>query len=598
MKKIPLKSILFLLPILFSCGSNVAVGATPSVEALKTEYIATFNIINGKQSADLLIKNVKILDVYTNAVYPGSLLINGEKIIAVNPNDKITAKKVFDGKGMYAIPGLIDAHFHIESQMVTPAAMQKLIVPHGTTTVYAEINDLVSAGQAKGAEAVKDVFRDYEKFPYRLYMLAPGKKVDLAVVKKLLDWSPVIGLGELNHNLLFAGMNDEFEKLAIANSRNMIIDGHVESGPTSDQINLFPAVGTSNNHNVLNYADVVASLRMGLPVVVRDMLGCIESIIPGVVSNHLPTDNLMLGTDNMSVSTLAQSGHMDNMVQKVISMGVSPIDAIKMASYNVARNFKMEDKLGSLSPGRYADIVLVARLDQIKPAFVFKGGELVAENGKIVADKEVKVDYSHVIAKAKPGLGDLKKDDLILKPLEKSADGSKAKVMVWNQSFGDKEVFTEQWLDIKDGKIVPLYNGMKLSRISIIERYSVSGKRNILNAYVSGYTIERGAIGMNMAAPSQHIGIIGASVDEIYYQAKELDKYTGAFMASESGKVKSMLDLSIFSMMTAAPAEEVIKNQSSLTSSGLEQGYTNTSMPWYRRMSYLFFSLDRNSKIH
>lgn len=574
-----------------------AQAGTNKVESLKAEYKNTLDIIDGKASADLLIANVKVLDVYTNSVYPGSLLINGEKIVAINPGAKITAKTTFDGKGMYAIPGLIDAHFHIESQMATPATMQNILVPHGTTTVYAEINDLVSAAQEEGEAGAKEIFKGYEKFPYRLYAFSPGKKVNAAIAIKLLDWGPVIGLGELNHNLLLAGDEDEFLKLATANSRNMLIDGHVESNRSADQLNLFPALGTSNNHNALTYADTVAGLRIGLPTVVRDMLGCLESIIPGVVANHLPTDNLLLGTDNMSVSTLVQSGHMDNIVQKVIGMGVSPIEAIKMASYNVARSFKMEDRLGSLTPGRFADIVLIRRLDKIEPAYVFKGGRLVAENGKLTAGSEIEVDYSSVIAPSKPGLGSLKREELELKPSATSADGTKAKVWLWNQSFADKDVFTEQWLDMKDGTIVPEFDGQKLSRISVIERYPASGSRKILNAYIVGYNIKSGAIGMNMAAPSQHIGVIASTVDDLYVAATELDKHIGAYMTIEAGQVKAVLDLPIYSMMTTLPARDILDRQSELAASGTNLGYTD-GMPWYRKMSYLFFSLDRNRKIH
>ncbi|SDN38193.1 adenine deaminase C-terminal domain-containing protein [Afipia sp. GAS231] len=569
----------------------------PTVESLKAEYKIVLDIIDGNAPADLLIKNIKVVDVFTNGVYPGSLLIHGEKIIAVNPSEKISAKAVFDGRGMYAIPGLIDAHFHIESQMATPATMQSILAPHGTTAVYAETNDLVSAAQEDGVAAAKEVFKGYERFPYRLYAFAPGKKVDAGIAIKLLDWAPVIGMGELNHNLLLAGNEDEFLKLATTNSRNMLIDGHVQTNRSSDQLNLFPALGTSNNHNALTYADTVADLRIGLPTVVRDMLGCLERIIPGVVNNHLPTDNLLLGTDNIAVGTLVQSGHMDNIVQKVIGMGVNPIEAIKMASYNVARSFKMEDKLGSLTPGRFADIVLIPRMDEIKPAYVFKGGKLVAENGKLTSGSEIEVDYSGVIMSTKPGLGDLKREELELKPIEVSPDGARVKVFVWSQSFADGDGFAEQWLNAKDGKIIPEFNGQKLSRISVIERYAKHGKRNILNAYIVGYNIKSGAIGMNMAAPSQHIGVIGSSVDDLLFEAKELDKHTGAFMTTGSGEVKAVLDLPIYSMMTPLPASEIIKAQSQLAASGTSIGYDD-GMPWFRKMSYLFFSLDRYGKIH
>jgi adenine deaminase len=579
------------------CDPALAATDRPTIESLMAEYRNTLAIIDGKVPADLLIANIKVLDVFTNSVYPGSLLINGEKIIAINPGGKITAKATFDGKGMYAVPGLIDAHFHIESEFVTPAAMQNLLVPHGTTTVFTEISDLVGAAQADGVMAARGVFKGYEKFPYRLYMFAPGKKVDAAIAIKLLDWDPVIGMGEQNPIPLLAGDDNEFLKLATAKSRNMLIDGHVPPSRSPDQLDVFPAVGASINHDALTYDNAVADLRVGLPTVVRDVLGSLEAIIGGVVNNHLPTDNLLIGSENISVSALIQNGHLENIVQKVIGMGVSPIEAIKMASYNIARSFKMEDKLGSLTPGRFADIILIRRLDKIEPVYVFKGGRLVAENGKLTAGSEVEVDYSGLITSPKPGLGDLKKEELELKPLEISADGTKAKVWLWKQSFADKDVFTQQWLNVKDGKIIPEFNGQKLSRIAVVERYATGRNRIILNAYIVGYNIEGGAIGMNMAAPSQHIGVIGSTVDDLYFTVKELDKHAGGFMTTRSGEVKTVLDLPIYSMMTTLPARDILKAQSELVASGTSLGYADP-IPWYRKMSYLFFSLDRDSKIH
>lgn len=589
---------LLIATIVMMAACNPASGATaaPTVESLKGEYKKTLEILDGKVPADLLITNIKILDVFANSVYPGSLLINGEKIIAINPSGKITSKATFDGKGMYAIPGLIDAHFHIESELVTPAVMQSLLVPRGTTSVFTEISDLVGAAQADGVRAAKEVFKGYEKFPYRLYMFAPGKKVDTAIALKLLDWDPVVGMGEQNPIPLLAGDDNELLKLATAKSRNMLIDGHVAPSRSPDQLNFYPAVGIHINHDALTYEHAVADLRVGLPTVVRDVLGTLEAIIGGVVNNRLPTDHLLIGSENVSVSTLIQNGHLDYIVQKVIGMGVSPIEAIKMASYNVARSFKMDDKLGSLTPGRFADIVLIRRLDKIEPAYVFKGGRLVAENGKLTAGSEIEVDYSSLVASPKPGLANLKKEELELKPLEVSADGTKAKVGVWIQSFGDKDVFTEQWLNMKDGKIVPEFNGQKLSRVAVVERYASGRSRNILNAYIVRYNIEGGTIGMNMASPSQHIGVIGANVDDLYFAAKELDKRGGGFMTTRSGEVKAILDLPIYSVMTTLPARDILKAQSELVASGASLGYVDP-IPWYRKMNYLFFSLDRYNKI-
>ena len=160
-----------------------------------------FDVLHGTGEADLLMKNLNILDVHGETVYKGSILINRGKVVAVNPDETVvSAREVFDGNGLYAIPGLIDAHFHYESQLANPTALAEVMVPNGTTTIYAEILDLISSAAEEGVDAARKLFKDYDKLPYRLFAFAPGKKVKKEITKEILDMEPVIGLGEFDHH--------------------------------------------------------------------------------------------------------------------------------------------------------------------------------------------------------------------------------------------------------------------------------------------------------------------------------------------------------------------------------------------------------------
>ncbi|TGU98155.1 adenine deaminase, partial [Mesorhizobium sp. M00.F.Ca.ET.186.01.1.1] len=188
---------------------------------------AIFAILHGKKEADLLLKNLNILDVHGETVYHGSLLIYDKRIVALNPDESvIQVKEVFDGQGLYAIPGLIDAHLHFESQLAHPTALAEAMVPCGTTTIFAECLDLLSAAGEDGVRAAQNLFRDYDKLPYRLYAFAPGKKTAAWVTKEVLEMEPVIGLGEFEHFTYSKGDEDDFQKAAWVRAKGGFMNGH------------------------------------------------------------------------------------------------------------------------------------------------------------------------------------------------------------------------------------------------------------------------------------------------------------------------------------------------------------------------------------
>lgn len=176
---------------------------------------AIFDILHGKKEADLLLKNLNILDVHGETVYQGSILVYDKRIVALKSRrGDNQVRQVFDGEGLYAIPGLIDAHLHFESQLANPTALAEAMVPCGAATIYAECLDLLSAAGEDGVQAAKDLFRDYHKLPYRLYAFAPGKKTAASVTKAVLEMEPVIGLGEFEHFTYSSGSEDDFHKAA------------------------------------------------------------------------------------------------------------------------------------------------------------------------------------------------------------------------------------------------------------------------------------------------------------------------------------------------------------------------------------------------
>lgn len=557
---------------------------------------AIFAILHGKKEADLLLKNLNILDVHGETVYHGSLLIYDKRIVALNPDESvIQVKEVFDGQGLYAIPGLIDAHLHFESQLAHPTALAEAMVPCGTTTIFAECLDLLSAAGEDGVRAAQNLFRDYDKLPYRLYAFAPGKKTAAWVTKEVLEMEPVIGLGEFEHFTYSKGDEDDFQKAAWVRAKGGFMNGHWGLTALPDMVlNYLPAIGVSNNHDVWNGDDIEKSIRYGFPTQIKFGVGSsevIKTLLRSIVDRKFPTENFMLCTDNISIERLLKMGHMDWIISLCTQMGINPIKAIKMASYNTAKSFNMDHQIGSLTPGRFADIVLTDSLSQINPLYVFKDGKLIAKDRKML--KNADIDYSAMCTKGVTGLDDLTPEQLDIVPLELSEDGQQAKVYLFDvYGRGHAKFYQEIWVPVVDGKVVAEHEGEKLSRLSVIRRYA-DGKRHIVNGLFKGVYVEHGAVATSWPAPIPYFVVVGQESEEMCYCAKEVDKYSGACIVTDNKTNKSVLPLEIYGVMANMTVSELTQSADAIDAALEEMGNRNEGEPVVNKLLSLFISLHR-----
>lgn len=557
---------------------------------------AIFDILNGEREADLLLKNLNILDVHGETVYQGSILVYDKRIVALNPDETVLkVKQVFDGKGLYAIPGLIDAHIHFESQLAHPTALAEAMVPCGTTTIYAECLDLLSAAGKEGIEAAESLFRDYEQLPYRLYAFAPGKKTAASVTEAVLTMEPVIGLGEFEHFTYSSGNDDDFRKAAWVRAKGGFMNGHWGVTALSDMIlNYLPAIGVSNNHDVWNEKDIEKSIRYGFPTHIKFGVGSsevIKALLRAIVDRKWPTDNFMLCTDNISIERLLTMGHMDWIISLSAEMGINPIHAIKMATYNTARSFHMEDKIGSLTPGRFADIVLTDSLSKINPLYVFKDGELVAKDRKLL--KNADIDYSGMCKDGVSGLADLSPEQLDIVPLEVSEDGTQAKVYLFDvYGRGHAKFYQEIWVPLKDGKVVAEHEGKKMSRLSVVQRYA-DGKRHVVNGLFKGVHVDRGAVATFWPAPKPYFVVVGQDSAEMCHCLKRVDTHAGACIVTDDRVEKAVMPLEIYGVMANMSVEQLTASAAAIDAALEALGNRNEGEPVVNKLLSLFISLHR-----
>jgi adenine deaminase len=566
------------------------------VAAHYNQVKAIFDVLNGRKEADLLLKNVNVLDVHSESVYQGSILIYDKRIIALNPDESaISVREIFDGEGLYAIPGLIDAHVHFDAQLAHPAAFAEAIVPCGTTTIFSECLDFVSAAGPEAIPATEQLFKNHERLPYRVFAFAPGKKTSVEVTDALLKMDPVIGLGELAHLTYSVGNDDDFRKSALGRAKGGFMNTHWGVTTLTDMmLNYMPAIGAFANHDVWKEDDIEKSVRYGLQTQIKFGVGSPEVIkimLRAIVKRRWPAENFQLCADNISVDRLLTKGHMDWIVSLCAEMGIDPIKAIKMATLYTARAFRMDNKFGSLTPGRFADIVLTDSLSKLNPRFVFKDGELVAKDRKLL--KQADIDYSGMAKKPVPGLADLTPAQLDLVPLEVSEDGKQAKVYLFDvYGRGHEKFYQEVWVPFEDGKVVAQLGGVRLNRISVVQRYA-NDKRHVVNGLFKGVYIDRGAVATFWPAPKAYFVAVGQDSAEMCHSLKQVDTYAGGCVVTENKEVKAVLPLEIYGVMANMELSELVAKTRAIDAALEEMGNRNEGEPVVNKLLTLFISLDR-----
>ncbi|RYD06956.1 hypothetical protein N752_01305 [Desulforamulus aquiferis] len=317
---------------------------------------------SGHEAADMYIGNVKIVDVYTESIFAGSLVIKNGKIVAINPDWPVEAKVVLDGKGRFAVPGFMDAHIHIEPTLLSPEALASVIVPWGTTTLFADPMEIANVAGLAGVEAL---LNNIDELPYRIYIqvssrvpTAPGLETTGGVlgvgeVSELLDSNISASLGELDPSKILSVKEEYLAKIISARNKGKVTNGHA-IGLSWNKLNVYAAAGLSDDHESVTYEELFERLRLGIKALIREgsTERNVEALVKGVVEHNLPIENLLFCTDDKHVNDIAREGHISYNVQKSIQLGLDPIKAIKMATINIAKHFRVDHLLGALTPGR------------------------------------------------------------------------------------------------------------------------------------------------------------------------------------------------------------------------------------------------------
>ncbi|TGE38605.1 adenine deaminase [Desulfosporosinus fructosivorans] len=541
-------------------------------EEIKTVLEAGLSI----SDCDLKLENVKLVNVYSSQIYPTNIYIKGKRIVSIDPLAELKAKKTLDCGGMYAVPGLIDGHMHVETTLLSPEALADVLVPQGTTTIMA---DLMEIANVAGIDGVKELVNSIAQLPYRTFIqvssrvpTAPGLEttggiLGLAEVEEMLDWPESISLGELDPSKVLVIKEEYLKKIAAALQRRKVVNGHA-IGRDGQELNVYASAGMSDDHECVTYEHLLERVQLGMTVMLREgsTERNVEELIIGVLKHGLSHEHLIFCTDDKHAIDIREEGHINYNVNKAISLGMPPMQAIQMATLNSARHFRLEDEIGSITPGRLADILLVKDITNITPVKVIFEGEVVAENGQLVVGSQ-QGNYPEWI----------KETIKLKKPIDEHSFVVPAKSQGSTTRVNVIRIYNDQIINEWDEEELPVANGQILSspekdifKLAIAERYGKTGGVGI--GFVKGFQLKKGALATSMSHDHHNIVCVGTNDQDMACAVNAIHKLQGGMVVVNDGQVIGKMELPIGGLMSEKPAEIVIKELEDVNAAARQLG--------------------------
>ena len=520
----------------------------------------------GRAPADLVLRGGKLVNVQTREVLDGwQVAISRGRFAYVGPDASHCIgdeTEVIDVGGRYLIPGLCDGHMHIESGMLTPAEFARAVIPHGTTSMFTDPHEIANV---LGLPGVKLMHDEALLQPISIFTQMPscapsapglettGYEISAEDVAEAMAWPGIIGLGEMmNFPGVVNGDPKMLAEMAATAAAGKTIGGHYASPDLGPAFHAYAAGGPADDHESVAEDDAIARVRQGMRSMLR--LGSawydVERQITAITERGLDPRNFILCTDDCHSGTLVNDGHMDRVVRHAIACGCDPLIALQMASVNTATHFGLERELGSIAPGRRADVIVTSDLTELPIEIVFARGKKVAEAGVCL------VECPHLnwpdSARATVHLGKelVAQDFEILAP--EGANRVKAKVIGVVENQAPTEALTAD-LPVRDG-VVEAEDGV--CQIALVERHRATG--GVVNGFVSGFGYEgRVAVASTVAHDSHHMIVVGTDRDNMAKAAMRLGEVGGGITVFKDGQELALIELPIAGLMSDRPAQEV-----------------------------------------
>ena len=527
------------------------------------------DVAMGRVPADMVIRNGQWINVQSGEIIRNTdIAIKGERIAFVGPDASHTIGEdtmIIEAKERYLVPGLLDAHMHVESGMLTVTEFVRAVIPHGTTGMFIDPHEIANVFGLKGVRLMVDEAKEQPVHiwvqvpscvPSAPGLETPGASIGPDDVAEAMTWDGIIGLGEMMN---FPGvfLNDENMHAEMAETRlaGKVIGGHYASLDLNLPFHGYAAGGPEDDHEGTRMEDAVARVRQGMKVMLRDGSAWrdVDEQVRAVTEKGLDPRHFILCTDDSHSETIVNDGHVDRAVRRAITKGLRPITAIQMATINTAEHFGVAREVGMIAPGRYADILLISDLPSVRSEMVIAKGQIIAQDGVAQVDlpsfeyPEWATDSVHL---AQP----LTANDFHLSVAIPNLRSVTANVIgiIENQA---PTRHLRMVVPVENGE-VQVDRDKDLSKVALVERHQGSGQVQV--GLVNGFGFsERCAIASTVAHDSHHMIVVGTDENDMAIAANELARVEGGQVVVRRGEVIGLVELPIAGLMSNEPADIV-----------------------------------------
>lgn len=536
-----------------SCFMDFAVG-----ELMFEERVRLVDVALGRKKADVVLRGGSLINVLTGEIIEScDIAICGRRIASVGVTDvKIDRDSlIIDARGLYVIPGLIDGHIHIESSMLRPIEFCRVVLPFGTTSVVVDPHEIANV---LGLRGVRYILDESEELPLNFFVQIPscvpaapgmetsGAEFDEKDIAVALQWSRVVGLAEvMNYPGVLSGDSKLLAEIRTTLEAGKIVEGHAP-GLDLSKINAYISLGIKGDHESVSGEEAVTKLRLGMYLEIREgsSMKNLRTIVASLLGLDIDLRHCILVTDDKHADDLLDEGHMNHLLHRVIEEGVDPVRAVQMATINVAEHFHLEDTIGSVSPGRLADLVLVKNLETPNPSYVFSNGVLVARDGRLTC-RLSPFQCPEVVRKSIHLRGTISQSDLKIPAV---ADSIRMDVLVIG--VRDGQAYTDRLVEnmpVENGLIASDVN-RDLLKVAVIERHKATG--NIGLGFVKGFGIQTGAISSSVGHDSHNITVVGTNDVDMSVAVSSIAKMDGGIVVVQDQKIVAFLALPIAGLMS------------------------------------------------
>lgn len=511
----------------------------------------------GSKKAELVLKNAQIVNVFTQSVETGDIAIEGGYIVGIGNYEGITEK---DLGGAYVCPGFLDGHIHIESSMTSPGEFERAVVPHGTIAVITDPHEIANVA---GTAGIRFMMQSAQKLDLDVYFMlpscVPATDLDESGAELLArDLEPfyadekVLGLAEMMNAFgVTHGDKGCFEKLVQARSLKKAIDGHAPA-LSGKELNAYVTAGIRSDHECSDFEEAKEKFARGQWIMIRQGTAAKNlKVLMGMFEDPY-YQRCLLVTDDKHPGDLIRIGHIDAIIREAVSMGADPIRAIRMGTLNAAAYFGLHD-MGAVAPGYKADLAVFDDLRTLNVKQVYKGGKLVAENGKMLHQKEKNTDWSTEIKERV--FHSFHRVPITVEELQlKETTGTHQRVidMVAHELITKERI--EEWKELPG--VAP---GVDISRdivkLAAIERHKNTGHVGL--GFLGKYGLKKGAVATSIGHDSHNLVIAGVTDEDMVLAGNRVIENGGGLAIALEGKVLADLPLPIGGLMADEPVEVV-----------------------------------------